>query len=146
MRLAVLVQDQPSARKHFIDVWSKHPAGDALQPIENLILKVILAHPEYHALLRDREQALSRRYTPEGGETNPFLHMAMHVAIEEQLLADRPAGIARIYTDLRRRCPNYHDAQHEMMNCLAEALWQAQRTHALPDERRYLECLRNRLR
>ncbi len=140
----MLVQDQPSARKYFIDVWNKHSASDALQPIENLILKVILAHPEYHALLRDREEALSRHYTPEGGETNPFLHMAMHVAIEEQLLVDRPAGIAGIYTDLRGRCPNYHAAQHEMMDCLVEALWQAQRTHALPDERRYLECLKNR--
>ncbi len=142
----MLVQDQPSARKYFIDVWTKHSASDALQPIENLILKVILAHPEYHALLRDREQALSRHYTPEGGETNPFLHMAMHVAIEEQLLVDRPAGIARIYADLQGRWPTYHEAQHEMMDCLAEALWQAQRTDALPDERRYLECLRNRQR
>ncbi|MGH8535736.1 MAG: DUF1841 family protein [Gammaproteobacteria bacterium] len=133
-------------RRQGSDVWSKHPADNALQPIENLILKVILAHPEYHALLRDPEQALARRYTPESDETNPFLHMAMHVAIEEQLLADRPAGIARIYTDLRRRYPTYHDAQHDIMDCLVEALWQAQRTHALPDERRYLECLRNRQR
>ncbi|WP_204318325.1 DUF1841 family protein [Serratia marcescens] len=34
------------------------------------------------------------------GETNPFLHMGLHLAVREQVATDRPQGIRTVYTKL----------------------------------------------
>lgn len=81
-------------------------------------------------------------YTPEMGQTNPFLHMGMHIAIQEQLGSNRPDGIRDVYRQICRRSGDAHAAEHLMMECLGETLWEAQRTGMEPDERVYLERLR----
>ena len=37
--------------------------------------------------------SLDRDWAPKGGETNPFLHLSLHLAVAEQLAIDQPAGI-----------------------------------------------------
>ena len=76
------------------------------------------------------------------GQTNPFLHMGMHLAIREQLATNRPAGITETFGLLMARVQDAHAVEHRMMECLGEALWQAQRSGQEPDEARYLACLR----
>jgi hypothetical protein len=102
-------------------------------------------HPEYHAVLADPERYRDRDYLPETGATNPFLHLAMHVAIEEQLGLDQPPGVLALYRRLAARHPDEHDAQHRMMECLAEMLWRAGREQHAPDPSVYLGCLQRLL-
>lgn len=130
-------------RQFYCDVWRKHCAGEPLEPLEMQIRDVILMHPEYHSLLERPEQALGRDYLPEFGETNPFLHMGLHLAIHEQLATDRPAGIRALVAELRRQWPDAHALEHRMMDCLAETLWRSQRDGIPPDEAAYLRCLRD---
>jgi hypothetical protein len=130
-------------RTFLFDMWGKHRAGETLTPLESLALSVALEHPEYHAVLEDRERYLEREWRPEGGETNPFLHVSMHLAIEEQLSIDQPPGIRRAVQALERRL-GPHEARHEAMDCLAEMVWQAQRNHAGFDNERYLDCLQRK--
>ena len=73
------------ARAFLFDVWEKYRAGQPIGALEAMALDVVLLHPEYHAVLEDRERYLDRDWTPEGGATNPFLHLSMHLAIGEQL-------------------------------------------------------------
>ena len=134
------------ARQFFFDAWHKHRDGQPLTPLESMALDVALMHPEYHAILDDTEKYLDRDYLPEFGETNPFLHMSMHLAINEQLSIDQPPGIRSAFDALRARHGSAHDALHEAMDCLAEMVWQAQRTGTAPDGRLYLECLKRKLR
>jgi hypothetical protein len=134
-------QDRTQLRRFFFSVWRKHQAREPMEPLEGLIADVIAQHPEYHAQLANEEAALDRDYLPEMGETNPFLHLAMHLAMREQLGTQRPAGIVEIYQKLAAVTGNAHDAEHAMMDCLGEMLWQAQRDGTAPDEQRYLECL-----
>lgn len=128
------------AREFLFDLWAKHGAGAALTALESLALSVVLEHPEYHAVLADRERYLDREWKPEGGETNPFLHLAMHLAIEEQVSIDQPPGIRGAVRALERRL-GAHAARHEVMDCLAEVVWQAQRHGAAFDNASYLDCL-----
>lgn len=139
----MLISDRDSARRFFIDTWKKYRHGRALEPLEELVLSVILNHPEYQSLLEDPDRALARDFPPEAGCTNPFLHMGMHVAIREQVGADRPAGIAALYRTLLGRHGDAHGLEHRIMECLGEALWIAERNHTLPNERAYLDCVRN---
>ena len=132
------------SRDFLFDVWAKHLAGAQLSALESLALSIVLEHPEYHALLGDRERYRDREWRPEGGETNPFLHLAMHLAIEEQLSIDQPGGIANSFAALAAKHGDRHEAMHDAMECLGEMVWRSQRDRAPPDAAAYLECLKQR--
>lgn len=138
-------QNRQELRRFFLTSWQKRLAGDPLQPLETLVTQVIEQHPEYHRLLGD-EDRLARDFSPETGETNPWLHMGMHITLAEQLGSDRPPGIRNVYTGITRSYDNPHDAEHAMMECLGLVLWEAQRAGNQPDEQAYLACLKKLVR
>ena len=133
-------QDRHELRKMYADAWRKHLAGQPMSPLEIQVADVIAEHPEYHDAVT--HEGLDRDYTPEGGEANPFLHMGLHLGVREQVATDRPAGIADIHRQLAARHRDVHRSEHEMIECLAETLWEAQRANRAPDEAQYLERLR----
>jgi hypothetical protein len=135
-------QDRDQLRAFYCQAWRDHCGGKPLQPVQAQIVSVIEQHPEYHALLEHPERALSRDYLPESGQTNPFLHMGMHLAIQDQVGTDRPPGIRDLYRQLLAGYTDAHQLQHQLMECLAEMLWQAQRDGTPPDEAHYLACIR----
>ena len=128
-------------REFFFGVWAKSRAGEPLTPLESMALAIVLEHPEYHEVLGDPERYRDREWTPEGGETNPFLHLSMHLAIEEQLSIDQPPGHPRGRAPLAAKHDSEHDARHAVMDCLAEQVWQAQRNGVAFDNAAYLDCL-----
>ena len=138
-------QDRGQTREVFFRAWRAHREGHPLEGVEKLIVQVVLRHPEYHALLEHPEPARERDYFPESGQTNPFLHLGMHIAIEEQLSIDQPRGIRGYYQKILMRLPDEHAAQHHMMECLGEMLWQASRQATAPQETVYLDCLKRLL-
>ncbi|HET7203029.1 MAG TPA: DUF1841 family protein [Steroidobacteraceae bacterium] len=137
-------QSRSSLRRMYAEAWRKHRASLPVEPVEDQIIRVVELHPEYAGVLEAGDEALERDYTPEDGRTNPFLHMGLHLAIREQVATDRPAGIAEVHAALVRRLGDLHAAEHAMIDCLGEALWQAQRSGRPPDEAAYLEALRQR--
>ena len=135
-------QDRAQLRRYFCDVWQKRSGPQTLEPLERIIVDTIDRHPEYQQLIEDPDRAIDQDYLPEGGQTNPFLHMGMHIALQEQIHSDRPAGITAVYATLYRQSGDEHMALHRMMDCLGETLWEAQRQGTPPDEHRYLDRLR----
>ena len=133
--------DRNELRRAYYDAWHKAQQGQQLSPLELMIVEVIQLHPEYHKLLGAGENTLDADYGVDQGESNPFLHMGMHIAIREQVSTDRPPGIAMLHRQLSQRA-DHHQAEHQMMECLGEAMWNAQRSGTPPDEQLYLECLR----
>ncbi|GMR08002.1 MAG: DUF1841 family protein [Gammaproteobacteria bacterium] len=137
--------DRNQMRQMFFQTWRKYQQKLALEPMERLVGDIIVQHPEYHDIIEKPETSLEREYHPEQGETNPFLHMGMHIAIAEQLGSDRPAGFRDMYQALQMHFQDSHTAEHHIMECLGECLWQAQRQGFAPDELKYLDCLRQLL-
>jgi len=137
-----MFQNRDEIRRTYIDVWQKIQQGHLLEPMQAVIADVIQMHSEYHDFLSQGESVQTAEFSPESGQSNPFLHMGMHIALREQTSTDRPPGITEIHTQLSSRLGK-HDAEHKMMECLGQALWQAQRDNTLPDEQAYLECLRH---
>ncbi len=135
-------QDRTALRRMYVEAWRKRRESLPVEPVESQIIDVIELHPEYSRLLESGGHALDRDYTPEEGQTNPFLHMGLHLAIREQVSTDRPAGIASVYRSLAAKLGQVHDAEHTMIECLGQALWHAQRSGLPPDEAAYLESLR----
>ncbi len=128
-------------RKVYYDVWQKlKDNNNVFDPMETIVADVIKLHPEYHDMLGD-SKSLEIDFTPDGGKTNPFLHMGMHIAIREQISTNRPIGIKSLYM---KRCKTHemHDIEHNMMECLAETMWNAQRNNEDFDELGYMECIK----
>lgn len=136
-----MYQSRDEIRRVYLAVWQKMQRGQLLEPMEALIAEVIELHPEYQPLLDDGDVLEQLEFTPEQGRTNPFLHMGMHIALREQASGDRPVGIGAIYEKLVA-ARGRHEAEHAMMDCLGQSLWEAQRENRAPDESAYLECLK----
>ena len=132
--------DRNSIRRFFGASWQKHRDKAVLSPLEHIVVTVVGEHPEYHHLLSDDQTAIAA----DGGEgeENPFLHMGMHVAMQEQLGAGQPAGIRDLHRRISGRLGDTHLAEHRMMDCLGRVLHDAQASGSEPDSARYLECLK----
>ena len=133
--------DRNQLRKVFFDSWKSRTEGKPMDAMQEIVANIVELHPEYHSLLENHD-ALDKDYTPDHGETNPFLHMSMHIALHEQISTNRPAGIQDCYTQIITNTGSEHDAEHAMMECLGESLWKAQRNNTMPDETEYLQCLK----
>jgi hypothetical protein len=128
-------------RRRYVEAWRRRRENLPLEPLDAAIADVVALHPEYHAMLE--AAAVGRDYAVESGETNPFLHMGLHLALREQVATDRPQGITAVHSRLQRRLGSLHDAEHSMFDVLARVLWEAQRAGRPPDEAVYLERLRS---
>jgi hypothetical protein len=135
---------QHDVRRFFCETQRKRIAGEPLTPLESIAADWIGMHPEYHTFLDHPEQALDRQFDAADGRGNPFLHLSMHLAIAEQLSIDQPKGIREAWQRLAGRLGDEHAAAHEVMECLGQVLWEAQRNHRPPDGVAYLECLLRR--
>jgi hypothetical protein len=138
--------NRSEARRFFFDTWGKYRRAEPLSPLEQITLDIILLHPEYHPLLDAPERSEDRDFGPDTGELNPFLHLSLHLAVDEQLSIDQPPGIRAKYDALVAKTGSEHDAKHEVLECLGETIWEAQRSGRPPDERNYLECIERKTR
>lgn len=139
------------ARRFFVEAWHKRQKNLPMTPLELIAADLVLLHPEYHELLgtpsasMDIDELLAREWTPEQGEGNPFLHLSLHLAIEEQLSIDQPPGIRRLFEQLSRQHGERHAALHDVLECLGETLWRSQRGQTAPDGAAYLDCMRRKI-
>lgn len=129
------------ARLFLFESWRKRCGGELLTPLEDLTAQLIDKHPEYHALFSDPEKNQDKDFAPDGNVVNPFLHLMMHLTLEEQISIGQPHGIREQFTRLTEKYQSEHEAQHAMMDCLGEMIWQAQRNQTAPDAQVYLNCL-----
>lgn len=126
-----------AARRFFFDAWRKYQERKVLSPLEDMAVRVILDHPEYHRLLGDWDACRDLDL----GEANPFLHLSLHLAVEEQLAIDQPPGICAGCGRIAERLGTHHAARHAVIECLGEVLGKAQQTGSLPDGNQYRECV-----
>ncbi len=130
-------------RRFFCETWRKTQANEVLTPLEAIARDWMLLHPEYHDELSDPDAAQAADYDIAKGQSNPFLHLAMHLSITEQVSIDQPPGIRGAYQLLAAKLGE-HEAQHQVMECLGEMLWTSQRNGTPPDGVAYIECVQRR--
>ena len=129
------------ARQFLIDAWRKRREKLPATPLEMIAADIAELHPEYQWLLTSGNDALEKEWTPQQGETNPFLHLSLHLAISEQLSIDQPPGIRAAFDAMLARHGDRHRALHAILDCLSETIWRAQRDRSTPDGEAYLACI-----
>lgn len=133
---------QADVRRFFCQTYAKHVAKQILTPLENIAARWLVEHPEYHDELSDEAAAIAREYPPEGGKSNPFLHLSMHLSISEQVQADIPAGLKTAYGMALAKMGDPHTTHHAIMEVLGKVLWEAQRQKMQPDMDAFVEGVR----
>ena len=131
-------QNVNELRQFYIDSWNKYLKKEQLSSLEKQICHVLENHPEYLKWLN--EQYLETKFHFEVYGQNPFLHMGLHLAIQEQIQTNRPQGIQETYFEFVRGNPQLstHDVEHIFMDILAKTMWDAQQLKKSPDEQAYL--------
>lgn len=129
------------ARQFLFDAWAKFQLQQTLTDLEKIAVEVIQMHPEYHVIFSSPEKYMHQQYFPEMGETNPFLHITLHLSVVEQISINQPIGITQTYDKLRQKYSDTHTAYHDVIDCLAETIWHAQRNNEPLDSAYYLKLL-----
>ncbi|MBC3929413.1 MULTISPECIES: DUF1841 family protein [unclassified Undibacterium] len=137
---------QQDVRRFFCETYRKNQAREILTPLEAIASDWIRQHPEYDETLHDAEEALQANYSVDQGQTNPFLHLSMHLSISEQISVDQPRGVKAAFQTLANKYNSEHEAHHQIMECLGEMIWNSQRTGLPPDGQAYIEALQQRCR
>lgn len=115
-----LGKERDASRKVMLDAWQKHLKKESLEPLEQQIVSLIQAHPEFQpAFEQDEHLAIDYPMDP---TINPYLHIGLHLTILEQISLDRPVGIRDIYQQLTKQIGNTHEAEHLMMQVLTNAI------------------------
>jgi hypothetical protein len=130
-------QDRTEQRKFLANAWQKFLGKKILDPLESQLTQVIEIHPEYHSLIQNVESD----YFPEQGEVNPFLHINLHLSLREQLSINQPHGIKEIYQKIINSTGDSHEAEHKMMDCIAEMIFSSQKNNLPMDHQAYIRCL-----
>jgi hypothetical protein len=130
------------ARLFFIDAWRKRREGAPSTAMEIMVADLIEAHPEYHGLYELGKDGLAKEWSPEMGETNPFLHISLHVAVREQISVDMPPGIRAQHKALSLKFGDALEADHCVMECLGEQIWQVQKNGVPFSNEAYIACVK----
>ena len=144
--MSIFNPSRDEVREFFFNTWHKFKQNQLLEGVEKIAVQVMQSHPEYHAILGDATHYMQQQYFPEMGETNPFLHMSLHMSVLEQISINQPIGIATIYQQLIAKHQNELDAQHDLIDCLAETIWQAQRNQQPLDAENYLLLMQKKVK
>jgi len=129
-------------RQVFWDAWQKAQADLPINALEVRIVRVIQMHPEYHHFFVDMDDFLERDFHVDDG-MNPYLHLSLHLALEEQAATKHPPEMARALHHLMRVDGlDRHAALHSILEILAESVHTSQRTGTEPDVHDYAEQLK----
>ena len=129
-------QSRDELRRVYVEAWRKRREGLPVEPLEAQVADVIELHPEYHAALERGDEALDARLH---ARRRPIEPVPAHGTAPggarpgRDRSARRPAPGVR---GPRAAAGSAHEAEHRIIECLAEAMWEAQRAGRPPDEKR----------
>jgi len=136
--------NQSDVRRFFCQVHRKLQQRQTLDPMQTIASEWVLAHPEYQSDLEHEEEAVQATYPPELGRENPFLHLSMHLSIEEQCAIDQPKGVRAALEQLTSSLGDKHLAHHAAMESLGLMIWESQRSGRPPDGQAYIDAVQRK--
>ena len=130
--------DRSTQRKFLAKSWEKYKTNQLLEPLELQLANIIAKHPEYQEIINN----LDTEYFPEQGKINPFLHINLHLSLQDQLDLDQPKGVKEIYNSLVKKMKDTHQVEHIMMEHIAEMIFMSQKNNKPMDQEQYLRSLK----
>ena len=117
-------------REQMHDIWKRAKAGDLedLDDEQRHLAKIMLDHEdEFFNEFEFADVTADHEYEPDT-ETNPFLHIAIHSVVENQLESKDPIEALQFYNAMRQKKCSHHDTLHLIGMILAPLMF-----HTLQD-------------
>ncbi len=134
----MFTSDRSKQRQYLKQAWGKYTRHEQLEPLELQLAKIVEKHPEYQNIFNN----LDSEYFPEQGQTNPFLHINLHLTLQDQITMDQPKGIKKIHTKLLVKVKDSHEVEHMMMEHIAEMIFNAQKNNSAFNLDGYIQALK----
>ena len=130
------------SREIMCSIWERFQRGLTL-PEEEHIAGALREHDEYKSAWEAGSAAPDEHCTVNGA--NPFLHVHIHVAVENQLRGGDPPGVSVVLGELQRKGIDRHEAIHMIGSVLINEIYEIMGAHRPFDRARYLKGLDNLL-
>ena len=127
-------------RRALQEVWRRRQGGEQLKAEETRLARILADHPE----LASAWEPGADLGTPDIriGAVNPFLHVQIHVMVEDQLAANQLPEVSEVLESLQAAGMTRHQAIHEIGKVLSLELHAALGEQRPFDSRAYLWALR----
>ncbi len=120
-------------------IWQLAQAGAELDGRDRRLAEVLGQHPEYHHVWKDVESLGGEDLTLDG--VNPFVHVAMHHVVEDQLANNDPPQTALTLEALLKAGTDRHDGVHAIAAVVAQEMYDMLRVGRVFDRDAYVEAL-----
>jgi hypothetical protein len=131
-------------REHLHFLWEKAKNNelDGLGDDDRRLAEAMLLHEdeffnafEFADVLHDRE------FDPDT-DVNPFLHITIHTAVENQLAAKDPIEVFQFYNAMRKKKCSHHDTIHLIGAILVPLMFDTMKHQKPFDNDRYVSMLK----
>jgi hypothetical protein len=102
------------SREGFREIWEAARAGNAakLNVEEQKIARIMLQHQDkYENQFDFTDISLEQAFKP-GNEGDPFVHILVHLAVENQIECRELIEVSQFYLSMRKRKCDHHQAVH----------------------------------
>jgi MoaA/NifB/PqqE/SkfB family radical SAM enzyme len=127
-------------RSRIKELWDFGKEGIIPEGEDARLLEVLKEHREYYKVWGIADTIDEPGYTIKG--VNPFLHVAAHLIIENQLAEENPKEVREILKQLEEAGADRHDAIHLIANPVMEQVFYTMKHKRPFDEQKYVSDLR----
>jgi hypothetical protein len=113
------------SRQRMFEIWESAKSGDldGLTEEEQLTARIMMDHQEeFHNDFEFADVTYDREYDPET-DYDPFLHITLHVVVENQLEAKEPIEAFQFYNAMIKKRCSPHEAVHMIGAILAPLMF-----------------------
>lgn len=122
-------------------VWELVLVGAELEGDKAVLARILKQHPEYSDIWEQAADLDPHEEVLRDG-ANPFVHVAIHQTIENQISERTPPQTAETLEALMQAGYTRHEAIHAIGNVLAEEIYEILRDKRPFDEAGYVQALR----
>lgn len=122
-----------SQKKRIQELWKKVKEEKELSQEDKKLAKILLEHEEYYNLW----DAISSPPKKIAEQINPYLHVYLHLAIENQIREENPRQVSRYVS----QSSDKHKAIHEIVAIFSEYLFEALKYRKPIDRLKYIQRL-----
>lgn len=120
-------------------IWELVKAGGELDEEDARLAEVLEQHPDYYDVWEAAQSMEKEEVTRDG--VNPFLHVAIHQVVENQLAENDPPQTAGTLAALRRAGYDRHDAIHMIGRVVSDEIFEILKEERPFDEAAYVAAL-----
>lgn len=114
------IEMQKISRKQMHTLWeaARNDRLDDLPDEDRELAKIMLDHEDEFFNNFEFADVLSEREFDTESEVNPFLHIALHSLVENQLRGKEPIEVYQFYNSMRKKKETHHDTIHLIITIL----------------------------